>query len=122
MSSVEIHMFDSSTHRQPLAAGEVLFAAGDPGDVMYAVVEGEVDVFVEGVLVETLGPGHLLGEMALIDSEPRSATATARTDCVVVPIPQREFLFLIDEHPTFALNVMRTMADRLRHRGHPSPS
>jgi CRP-like cAMP-binding protein len=65
-------------------------------------------------VVEEVGPGGILGEMALIDTEPRSATATARTDSRVVRVDQKQFTFLVHEHPTFALQVMRVMAGRLR--------
>lgn len=120
MADTEIHIFDRSSDRVELAEGSVLFRAGDSGDLMYAVIEGEVEIAIDGQVVETLGPGHVFGEMALLASEPRSATVTARTECVVVPIPQREFLFLVDEHPTFALKVMRTLAERLRNRSGPT--
>jgi CRP-like cAMP-binding protein len=86
---------------------------------MYALVEGEVEISVASRVLETAGPGALIGEMALIENAPRSATAQAITDCVVVPVPQKEFLFLVQEHPTFAIQVMRVMAERLRRMDHP---
>ena len=54
------------------------------------------------------------GEMALIDHSPRSATAVARTDVTLVPVGEKQFLFLVSRTPHFALNVMRTLAQRLR--------
>jgi CRP-like cAMP-binding protein len=81
---------------------------------MYAVSEGEVDILVHGKVVETVGPGGILGEMALIDTKPRSATAIAQTDCKLVPISEKRFTFLIQQTPHFALQVMRVMAERLR--------
>jgi CRP/FNR family transcriptional regulator, cyclic AMP receptor protein len=56
----------------------------------------------------------IFGEMALIDSEPRSATAVAITDVELVPITEKQFLFLVGQTPYFALKVMRTLAQRLR--------
>jgi CRP-like cAMP-binding protein len=56
----------------------------------------------------------IFGEMALIDSEPRSATAVAITDVELVPISEKQFLFLVGQTPYFALKVMRTLAQRLR--------
>ena len=82
---------------------------------MYAVVEGEIDITIGDRLVETTGPGGVVGEMALIEAVPRSATARARTDAVLVPVGKAQFLFMVQEHPTFALTLMRIMADRLRH-------
>jgi CRP/FNR family cyclic AMP-dependent transcriptional regulator len=81
---------------------------------MFAVVEGEVELTHQGRVVEEVTDGGILGEMALIDTAPRSATATARTTARVVRIDQKRFTFLVHEHPTFALQVMRVMARRLR--------
>ena len=81
---------------------------------MYAVVEGEVDLDVHGTVVETVGEGGILGELALIDTEPRSATAIARTQAQIAAVDQSRFMFLVHEHPRFALQVMRVMAERLR--------
>lgn len=95
-------------------AGNVIFATGEPGKVMYVVSEGEVEIKVGGSVVESISPGSIFGEMALIDNSPRSATAVAKTDCKVVPLDQRRFQFLVQETPFFALQVMSIMANRLR--------
>ena len=95
-------------------AGDVIFREGETGEKMYIVRSGEIEVAVHGVGVETVGRGRVFGEMALIDGSPRSATATARTDAEVLPVDQRKFVFLVHETPFFALDVMRTLADRLR--------
>jgi len=95
--------------------GQEIFAEGQPGDVMFIVKEGEVDVIVHGKVVETVGPGGILGEMALIDHHPRSATAIAKTDCQLVSIDERRFQFLVQQTPYFAIEVMRVLANRLRH-------
>jgi CRP/FNR family cyclic AMP-dependent transcriptional regulator len=96
------------------AKGDVIFAEGDKGDAMYVVRTGEVVIERHGHVMETLGPGGIFGEMALIDGSPRSATVRAKTDCVVAPINEKSFLFLVHETPFFAVAVMRTLADRLR--------
>lgn len=63
-----------------IPAGEVIFSKGDTGGVaIYVVVEGEVDLLVKGRLVESLGPGGVLGAMALLDKVPRRASAVAKT-------------------------------------------
>jgi CRP-like cAMP-binding protein len=69
---------------------------------------------MNGVVLEAVGPGGILGELALIDASPRSATATATTTARVVPVDEERFTYLVNEHPTFALQVMSVMADRLR--------
>jgi CRP/FNR family transcriptional regulator, cyclic AMP receptor protein len=111
---VEINIFQHAADAQSVAAGAVLFREGDEGDTMFAVVDGVVELSHRGLLVECVGPGGILGEMALIDSASRSATATALTPARVVPVDHEQFTFLVHEHPTFALKVMAIMAERLR--------
>lgn len=96
------------------ATGDVIFAEGDKGDAMHVIRSGEVAIERGGHVMETLGPGSIFGEMALIDGSPRSVTVRAKTDCVVAPINEKSFLFLVHETPFFAVAVMRTLADRLR--------
>jgi CRP-like cAMP-binding protein len=110
----EIHIFKSSPDAVDVVAGDILFSEGDPGDVMFAVIDGEVELTHQGRVIEEVTAGGILGEMALVDTGPRSATATARTAGRVVPVDQKRFTFLVHEHPTFALLVMRVMAHRLR--------
>jgi len=98
-------------------AGDSVFKEGEPGDQMYVVLEGEVDIIVHDKVVETVGVDNFLGEMALIDTRPRSATAIAKTDCRLAPINQNRFKFLIQQTPHFALHLMQGMAERLRQRG-----
>ena len=95
-------------------AGETIFREYDMGAEMYVVLEGEVELSFGNLGVETLGPGEPFGEMALIDQAPRVATATAKTRCSLAVIRERRFLFLIQTNPSFALQIMKVMADRLR--------
>ena len=81
---------------------------------MYVVIEGEVNVLIRGKVVETVAAGGIVGEMALIDTQPRSATVIAHTDCKLVPIDEKRFTFLVQQTPFFSLQVMRVMANRLR--------
>ena len=67
-----------------------------------------------GRVVRTLGPDDVFGELALIDSVPRSASAVATVDTRLAVIDEHRFLFLVQETPMFALQVMSAMADRLR--------
>jgi CRP/FNR family transcriptional regulator, cyclic AMP receptor protein len=111
---VEINFFRNATNRQQLQPGEVLFREGDEGHLMFAVIEGELELTCSGRVVDKVSTGGIVGEMALIDSEPRSATAIAKTAACVVPVDTRQFTFLVQEHPTFAVLVMKVMAERLR--------
>jgi CRP-like cAMP-binding protein len=110
----EITLFNKSADAAEVPAGEVLFCEGDPGDVMFAVVDGRIDLTKSGAIIEEIGPGGIVGEMALIDSSPRSATATAAVPARVVAVDRQHFTYLVQEHPTFALQVMALMAERLR--------
>lgn len=96
------------------AAGQKIFSQGDAGDVMYGVVEGTVEVFRQGTLIDSLGPGEIFGEMAILDHQPRSADAVAKTDVKLAVVDEKRFLTLVQNHPYFALTVMRVMAERLR--------
>ncbi len=110
-----LRLFSNPEDYVPFSAGQTIFKEGDLGKVMYAIIEGKVDVLVGDEIIDTVGAGGILGEMALIDTSPRSATAVPRTDCKVVPISRRHFTFLIQHTPNFALDVMQVMASRLRH-------
>jgi CRP-like cAMP-binding protein len=112
MASIE--MFRSDPAAQPLAAGQILFEEGQPGETMFVVTEGEVDLTVHGRSIEVVGPGGIFGEMVLVDRKARSATARAKTPAKVVPISQRRFLYLVQSTPFFAIEVMSIMAERLR--------
>ncbi len=111
----EINLFKSSREAYDVPAGEVLFHEGDAGDVMFAVIDGEIHVERHGRVIEKVGPGGIIGELALIDASPRTASAVAGAPSRVVRVDDRQFLFLVQEHPTFAIQVMRVMAERLRH-------
>ena len=94
--------------------GDYIFKQGDPGDVMYAIVDGEVEITVDGSQRNIVRSGEVLGEMALIDKKPRSATAIAISDCKVVVINEQRFNFLIQQTPIFVTQIMKVMSDRIR--------
>jgi len=97
-----------------LAAGEVLFQAGDSGDAMFVVLEGALEIRVGDKMVESAVRGAIIGEMALIDQSPRGATVVAKENARLVKIDQRRFHFLIQQNPFFATHVMKVLADRIR--------
>lgn len=109
-----IKYFRNATDAQTFRPGQVIFSEGDPGNMMYAILEGEVDIVVADQVVNTIPAGSIVGEMALIDHSARSATAVARTACKLVPIDERRFLFMVQQTPNFSLDVMRILATRLR--------
>jgi len=107
-------LFARSDNVQEFQANSTIFAEGTPGDVMYVVLDGEVELRVRDEVLEVAGPGDIVGEMALIDVKPRSATARTISDCRLASVDERRFLYMVHETPLFALHVMRVLADRLR--------
>ncbi len=95
-------------------AGETIFREGDTATELYVIERGRVKISLGNRLLDELDDNGIFGEMALIDNEPRSATAIAATDVTLVPVTEKQFLFLVSNTPFFALKVMRVMADRLR--------
>lgn len=109
-----LEIFKDSPKARRVAAGEVLFRRGDAANEMYVVLEGQVDVSLDGRLVESLPPGSILGEMGIVDQGPRSADAIAATDARIEVIDKAWFCTLIKRAPEFGLHVMSVMAERLR--------
>ena len=107
-------LFDDSRHIQEFPAGTTIFSEGTSGDVLYVILDGEIEVLVRNELIDILGPGEILGEMALIDSNARSATAVTRTACRLAVVDEERFLFMVQETPFFAIHVMRVLVQRLR--------
>ena len=107
-------LFVNASERRALAPGDVLFNAGESGTEMFGVIDGAVELRRGDHVVTTIGPDGTFGEMSLIDKSPRSLTAVAREPSEVAVINERVFLFLVHETPTFALQVMRSLADRVR--------
>ncbi|MGD9923230.1 MAG: Crp/Fnr family transcriptional regulator [Pseudorhodoplanes sp.] len=95
-------------------SGEAIFQEGEPADCLYVLRDGTVDITLGNRLLTALGAGEIFGEMALIDGAPRSANAIARTDVTVIPVNEKQFVFLVGHLPYFSLSVMRVLAERLR--------
>ena len=95
-------------------AGGVIFREGERADELFVIKSGYVRIQIGNRAMADLTTDNIFGEMALIDSEPRSATAMAITDVELVPISEKQFLFLASQTPYFALKVMRVLAQRLR--------
>ena len=94
--------------------GGVVFIKGDRGIAAYMVRSGTVEIREAGRVVETMVRGEIFGEMALIDAEPRSASAVAVGPTELAVIDKDAFHKLVREDPDFALGVMRLMSRRLR--------
>ena len=97
-----------------LKAGETIFREGEPAKELYVIKSGQVDIQLGNRLLVTLEANDIFGEMALIDSAPRSATAVAKTEVALVPISKKDFLTLVSQAPSFALEIMGMLTRRLR--------
>lgn len=109
-----INIFKSSAHAVAYEPGQVVFKEGDACDVMYAVVEGSVAIERDGRVIETVGEGGIFGEMSLIEDGARNASATTTVASRLVPIDKKQFTYLVQDHPTFSLQVMKIMVERIR--------
>jgi len=114
MESSILNLFRSAENIQTFSAGETIFTEGTTGREMYVVLKGSVDIRIGNKTLDVTGPGGVFGEMALIDSSARSATAIAKVDCTLASIDERQFLRMVERTPTFTLNVMQILAGRLR--------
>ena len=94
--------------------GSIIFREGDEARELFVIKSGHVRIQIGNRTITELGVDSIFGEMALIDHNARSATAVAATDATVVPVSEKQFLFLVSRTPHFALNVMRVLAQRLR--------
>ena len=109
-----IEVFRNASETEAYEEGHVIFREGEPGQTMYAVQEGAVDLVVHGNVVETVTPGGIFGEMSLLfPQHRRTATAVAKSSCRLAPVNERRFTFLVQQTPNFALQIMRIIAKRL---------
>jgi CRP-like cAMP-binding protein len=108
-------LFKTSDEFHEFPAGTTIFTTGEPAAEMFVILDGEVEIHIGAGIVDVLKSGEVFGEMALIDSHIRSATAVARTDCRLAVIDEKRFLFMVRETPFFALDIMKVLAERLRH-------
>jgi len=112
---------ESGVHLTRLATGDTLFTQGEPGDSVYIVASGQIDIKVavpgeDDRILCTLKRNAVLGEMSLLLDEPRSATATARTDAVLWQIPRDEFQAAISRGDRWTNNLLLVMLQMLARR------
>lgn len=100
--------------RRTLPAGDKLFLKGDEAAAMYVVTRGSIEVLLLGRVLEEVGVGGIVGEMAMIDGNARCAAALTQAETEVIAIDQPAFLELARSEPQFALAVLAVLARRLR--------
>jgi CRP/FNR family cyclic AMP-dependent transcriptional regulator len=97
-------------------AGSLVFAEGDYGDSLYFIVEGTVRVHRGDATLATLGERSYFGEMAILDGEPRSASISCESDCLLLRIDQDSFLRILEQQPRAALAVIRALIQLIRRK------
>lgn len=105
--------------RRRLAQGEQLFGAGEPGDSLFVVQDGEVELYIqdnsgEKITLAIAGSGEIFGELALLDRGPRTATAMALTDCELLELDRDHLLELFRLTPTAALHLLAALGRMTR--------
>jgi len=110
----ELAQIAEIAEEQPFAAGEQVFAEGEPGDALYLVLEGAVKVHQSQRQLAHLGVRDVFGEMAIVDSEPRSASVTAVQDAVLLKIARDDFRDILLERPEIGMGIIKVLSRRLR--------
>ena len=92
----------------------VIFEENEPGDCMYIILSGQIQIHKGNTTLAILKEKEVFGELSLLDAETRSATATAKTDCVLFKIGQEPFYELIETRPEVARGFIKNLCNRLR--------
>ena len=118
LADADLERLAATVQRQGLSAGDLLIREGDPGDAMFVVVSGELEVTKRAGATEQplahVGPGAIQGEIAALQGTERQASVRAVTDVEVLRIPREGLLALLDSGPDAALALVRTVLERLR--------
>ncbi|MDO7887523.1 cyclic nucleotide-binding domain-containing protein [Hymenobacter cheonanensis] len=101
-------------HEVSFAAGQQIFAKGDLGASLFIVYEGQVGIFNGAQQLATFGKGDFFGELALLDAEPRSASAVAQGAATAFRLDQEDFYDVMEERPEVLRNILRVLCQRLR--------
>ena len=109
-------LFKNAQQTIMVPPGGIVFKEGDAGEHMFGIVDGEIRLHAGDRVIATLGKDDVFGEMAVVDSSPRMATAVAVSETELAVIDRHRFLFLVHETPMFALSVMSAMANRFRNQ------
>ena len=110
----ELATIDRCTTLVRVAAGTTLCSHGAAGQEAFIIVSGEAEVIIDGVLVAHLAAGSVVGEMALLEKAPRSATVTASTPMALLVMSSRDFFAILEYAPTMSQGLLATLAARLR--------
>jgi CRP/FNR family transcriptional regulator, cyclic AMP receptor protein len=110
----ELRQIAKATVELTIDEGKEFVTQGDIGREAFIIVEGRADVSRGGQKISELGPGDCVGELALLDHGPRTATVTAATPLTVLVLGPREFSGLLDEVPTLNHKILTALASKVR--------
>ncbi len=113
LSKKELASVSGLATRLDLAAGKELTKQGETGNEFVIILDGEVDVVIDGNVVATRGAGDYFGEIALLSERPRTATVVAKTPVSIEVIGRREFRALVSDQPEIEAQLQTAMAERL---------
>ena len=111
--ALTVSILQKQSEPKTFSAGETIFKEGDPADLMYGILSGEVFLLVNGKVVETIQTGAVFGTGALVEVKDRTYSAIAKTDCQLAYLDRQHFLFAVQETPMFALEVMKSYSERI---------
>src|SRR6201996_5943496 len=119
LSATTVQQVSALAVRRFYEEGALVFSQGDPGDALYGVVTGRVRISAstrEGkeMFLNIMEPGDTFGEIALLDGNPRTATASATETCELMIIPRAQFLKLLEREPTLAIHLLQLLCQRIR--------
>lgn len=119
LDEIELIELASVTESQSVAAGEIIFHAGDIGDALYVVRSGEIELFVKDttgqkIVLTVAETNDLFGELSMLDSRPRSATAVALVDSELLLLDRGDLLLLFRKQPGASLNMLAAMSEKVR--------
>ena len=110
-----IKILQDNSQIQSFRTGDIIFQQGTEGNIMYGIMNGEVEMLVNEKVIEIIKQGDVFGQGALLHEDHlRTSTARAKTNCQILLLDRQHFLFAVQETPLFALEVMRSYSDRFR--------
>lgn len=119
LTNAELDLTLASAREQRYPRGSIVFYEGDPGDFLMVVLTGKVKVVLLGkegqeIILAMLGPRDFFGEMAILESAPRSATVMTAESSEFLCLDQKSFTSLLRDHPSISMKILKHLSERLR--------